>query len=125
MYFFIPFVVAIAVIAILVAFLRRAFKEAHQNDEKLLLELESEPICEPVVYSGAKAVAKRSELLRRGTKTPHHELMFYATFLLPDGKRLELELPEETWRGIDKDQEGTLVVQNEIFFAFGDGEEIE
>ena len=46
-------------------------------------------------------------------------------FLLPDGKRLELELPEETWRGIDKYQEGTIVVHNGIFFAFGDGEEIE
>ena len=49
----------------------------------------------------------------------------YLTSQFEDGEEKEVAVPQESFEKISVGDEGTLVMLNGAFFAFGDGEEIE
>ena len=60
-----------------------------------------------------------------GHKRPKTGTSFLVTFLTDDGQRMEFPVPEELYVTLNVDQTGTLVILNEGFFDFGDGEDAE
>jgi hypothetical protein len=60
-----------------------------------------------------------------GHKRPKTGTSFLVTFLTDDGERMEFPVPEELYVTLNVDQTGTLVILNEGFFDFGDGEDAE
>ena len=60
-----------------------------------------------------------------GHKRPKTDTSFLVTFLTDDGERMEYPVPEELYVTLNIDQTGTLVILNDGFFDFGDGEEME
>lgn len=60
-----------------------------------------------------------------GHKRPKTGTSFLVTFLTDEGNRVEYPVPEELYVTLSIDQTGTLVILNEGFFYFGDGEDIE
>jgi hypothetical protein len=78
---------------------------------------------EPVAYP-ARVVDMRVELGNKGgSKRPKTGVSFLVTFLTDDGERMEYAVPEELYVTLNVDQTGTLVILNEGFFDFGDGED--
>lgn len=60
-----------------------------------------------------------------GHKRPKTGTSFLVTFLTDDGERMEYPVPEDLYVTLNIDQTGTLVVLNDGFFDFGDGEDME
>jgi hypothetical protein len=60
-----------------------------------------------------------------GHKRPKTGTSFLVTFLTDDGARMEYPVPEELYVTLNIDQTGTLVILNNGFFDFGDGEDME
>ena len=60
-----------------------------------------------------------------GHKRPKTGTSFLVTFLTDDGERMEYPVPEELYVTLNVDQTGTLVILNDGFFDFGDGEDME
>lgn len=80
---------------------------------------------EPVAYP-ARVVDMRVVIGNvGGHKRPKTGTSFLVTFLTDDGQRMEFPVPEELYVTLNVDQTGTLVILNEGFFDFGDGEEAE
>ena len=80
---------------------------------------------EPIAYP-ARVVDMRVLLGNvGGHKRPKTGTSFLVTFLTDDGQRMEFPVPEELYVTLNVDQTGTLVILNEGFFDFGDGEEAE
>jgi hypothetical protein len=78
---------------------------------------------EPVAYP-ARVVDMRVEIGNKGgSKRPKTGVSFLVTFLTDDGERMEYAVPEELYVTLNVDQTGTLVILNEDFFDFGDGED--
>ena len=80
---------------------------------------------EPIAYP-ARVVDMRVLLGNvGGHKRPKTGTSFLVTFLTDDGQRMEFPVPEELYVTLNVDQTGTLVILNEGFFDFGDGEDAE
>ena len=80
---------------------------------------------EPVAYP-ARVVDMKVLLGNVGGHTrPKTGTSFLVTFLTDDGERMEFPVPEELYVTLNVDQTGTLVILNEGFFDFGDGEDAE
>ena len=80
---------------------------------------------EPIAYP-ARVVDMRVLLGNvGGHKRPKTGTSFLVTFLTDDGERMEFPVPEELYVTLNVDQTGTLVILNEGFFDFGDGEDAE
>ena len=80
---------------------------------------------EPVAYP-ARVVDMRVVIGNvGGHKRPKTGTSFLVTFLTDEGERVEYPVPEELYVTLSVDQTGTLVILNEGFFDFGDGEDAE
>lgn len=80
---------------------------------------------EPIAYP-ARVVDMHAVVGNIGThKRPKTGTSFLVTFLTDDGERVEYPVPEELYVTLSMDQTGTLVILNDGFFDFGDGEEVE
>lgn len=80
---------------------------------------------EPIAYP-ARVVDMRAVVGNVGShKRPKTDTSFLVTFLTDDGERVEYPVPEELYVTLNVDQTGTLVILNDGFFDFGDGEEME
>lgn len=56
---------------------------------------------------------------------PRSVTEYFITFLLETGEERELSLSQEMFEKIEEGQESTLVLLNDMFFDFGEGEPIE
>ena len=80
---------------------------------------------EPIAYP-ARVVDMRAVVGNvGGHKRPKTGTSFLVTFLTDDGERMECPVPEELYVTLNIDQTGTLVILNDGFFDFGDGEDME
>lgn len=115
-------VCAIIMIACLISFAVQWIKSTKIPTEET--EELSEEAPEPV-FVKARAVAKRADVEFEGARVVQSEICFIVTFQTEAYDLIELEVPEDVYLRITKDQEGMLMTVNGIFHDFGDGEEIE
>ena len=74
----------------------------------------------------AKALRKRVHIYYISElNIPRSVTEYFITFLLETGEERELSLSQEMFEKIEEGQESTLVLLNDMFFDFGEGEPIE
>ena len=98
--------------------------EADETDEEIEADdgfIPPEPIAYPARVVDMKVLLGNVG----GHKRPKTGTSFLVTFLTDDGERMEFPVPEELYVTLNVDQTGTLVILNEGFFDFGDGEDAE
>ena len=98
--------------------------EADETDEDIEADdgfIPPEPIAYPARVVDMKVLLGNVG----GHKRPKTGTSFLVTFLTDDGARMEFPVPEELYVTLNVDQTGTLVILNEGFFDFGDGEDAE
>ena len=98
--------------------------EADETDEEIEADdgfIPPEPIAYPARVVDMKVLLGNVG----GHKHPKTGTSFLVTFLTDDGERMEFPVPEELYVTLNVDQTGTLVILNEGFFDFGDGEDAE
>ena len=77
-------------------------------------------------YIQAKALKKRVHVYYVSQlNIPRSVTEFRVMFEVEDGTEREYSLTQELFEKIEEGQEGTLVLLNDTFFDFGDGEDIE
>lgn len=68
---------------------------------------------------GAFVRDKRVELMHTGSaKAPSHTLLYTVDFILENGETKSVSVPQEAFERIQKNQSGTLVMQEDSFFDF-------
>ena len=93
-------------------------KRDAQSDEEEWNEPETKII-------GARVIDKRIADGTTGSyKMPKYNMVLLVTFLTDDGDTVEYEVNKEVYERVYVDQTGDLLTINEVFFDFGDGEEI-
>ena len=74
----------------------------------------------------AKALRKRVHIYYVSElNIPKSVTEYFITFLLETGEEREFSLSQEMFEKIEEGEESTLVLLNNMFFDFGDGEDIE
>lgn len=74
----------------------------------------------------AKALRKRVNIYYISElNIPRSVTEYFITFLLETGEERELSLPQEIFEKIEEGQESTLVLLNDMFFDFGEGENMD
>ena len=74
----------------------------------------------------AKALKKRVHIYYAAEiNIPKSVTEYWIKFLLENGDEQEFSVSQEMFEKITEGQEGTLVLLNDLFFDFGDGEDIE
>ncbi len=97
--------------AVRVLFLRKSKFEDFPED----VEVELPPLTE--LY--AVVTAKDAQIVHTGNpKLPSHHIRYRILFTLENNETRVLEVPQEAFERIYKDQIGTLVLQDEEFFDF-------
>jgi hypothetical protein len=77
-------------------------------------------------YMQAKVLKKRVHVYYVSQlNIPRSVTEFWVMFSIEDGMEREYSLSQELFERIEEGQEGTLVLLNDAFFDFGDGEDIE
>ena len=132
-----PVLIAIAFIGLCTFIglaIREGRKQVHQN-QKANQDVDSNDNMddsddvwtppEPVAYP-ARVVDMRAVIGNvGGHKRPKTDTSFLVTFLTDGGDRVEYPVPEELYITLDIDRTGTLIILNDGFFDFGDGEDVE
>ncbi len=79
-----------------------------------------------VEFFNATAVKKRIHVYYvREINIPLSETQYWVMFQIQDGEEKEFMVSKELFEKIKEGQEGTLVTVNNLFFDFGDGEDME
>ena len=88
------------------------------------IKLNYEEIEEPnSEFFQAKALRKRIHVYYASElNIPKSVTEYYITFLLDNGEEKEYALSQEMFEKIEEGQESTLVLLNDMFFDFGEGE---
>ena len=116
---------AVLLAALIREMIRSAKKSSETSDTAVSAADDDWTPPEPVAYP-ARIVDMRAVIGNvGGHKRPKTGTSFLVTFLTDDGETLEYPVPEELYVTLNIDQTGTLVILNEGFFDFGDGEDVE
>ncbi len=76
-------------------------------------------------FTEAKIIDKKVIVSNVGSlRMPRSVTEYYITFLLKNGEEKEYSVSQEMFEKTEKGQEATLVLLNDMFFDFGDGEDV-
>lgn len=111
----------ILVLLLLVLLVGATFAVIHFNKRKreALSNYKYETDLPELQDYGAFVRDKRVELVQTGTsQEPSHVLRYTVDFTLENGEAKSVSVPKEAFERIQKNQSGTLVLQEEQFFDF-------